>query len=395
MDGVVIQKVEQAGRISYVLSDENPQRTSYFGLNTITRSIVCLLDGAHKTEEIGRIINETHGVECTRYQVDAVLRMLQENNLLEGSSCATLQPAPMNAQRRVVRALARLIEVWFLFKADRLLAALDPLIALMARPAALSAWIVSGVLGFASVIAFMRQDLIAMAVDLRHASRPELVAILAGTYSARFLIGICHEIAHGATCRHFGGRNIRMGAGFYYFAPVFVCDTSSAWLIERKRNRILVSLAGPLCQMGFGACGAWLFLLPLPYSARVMAIILMAVGYGENLLMDFNPLLRYDGYYILADLLEMPNLRARSFGHLRRLFFGGWQAVTSTWERNVYLVYGTLALCYTTFMLFGVFILMVSLARRGAMFHSLVVSLGLLLAFLSMIMPRGSRHAQG
>jgi putative peptide zinc metalloprotease protein len=393
MNGVVIRKVEQAGRISYVLSDEDPQRTSYFGLNTITHSIVCLLDGAHKTEEIGRIIKETHGIECTQEQVDAVLRTLQENNLLEGSSCARPRPAQMGAQRKVARALARLIQVWFLFRADRLLAALEPLIALMARPVALFVWIVSGVLGFASIIVFMRQDVIAMAVDLRHASRPELLAILAGTYAARFLIGICHEIAHGATCRYFGGRNIRMGAGFYYFAPVFVCDTSSAWLIEKKRNRILVSLAGPLCQMGFGACGAGLFLLPLPYSVRVMAIILMAVGYGENLLMDFNPLLRYDGYYILADLLEMPNLRARSFAHLWRLFFGGWQAVTSTWERNVYLVYGTLALCYTIFVLFGVSIMMVSLARRGAMFLLLLVSLGLVI--LSMIMHQGTRHAQG
>ena len=393
INGAVVRKVEQAGRVSYVLSDENPRNTAYFGLNAVTHSIVRVLDGRHGVEEIQRMVKDAHGIDCSLEQIRALLRTLQENALLENSPGAELVSPCVSTRNRAARALGWIVQIWFLFKADRLLAGLEPLTAQVARPAAFFGLVVFGALGLVAVVVFKRHDLIAILGDLRHLSRPTLVGILAGTYLIRLAIGICHEIAHGVTCYHFGGRRIKIGAGLYYLAPVFVCDTSAAWLIEKKRNRILVSLAGPLCQMVFGACGAVLFMLPLPHLVRLAAVILIVVGYGENLLTDFNPLLRYDGYYILADLLELPNLRARSFAHLRRLSLGREQPVSSTRERTVYLVYGALAFCYTLFVLFGISMMLVTLARKGALVHSLVLAFGLILVFSSLLTRRRTERA--
>ncbi len=375
------------------MSDENPRKTAYFGLNEVAHSIVCLLDGRHEVEDIRSTIHDTHGVDCGGEQIDSLLQALEENGLLEGSPLESHKPAPVPDQQRVLRLLGRIVQTWFLFRADRLLARLDPLIRRIARPAVVYGCVLFGVLGLIVVIAFRRQELADVLSGLRGASRSALLGLLAAVYFARLFIGICHEFAHGAACRYFGGRGIKMGAGLYYLAPVFVCDTSSTWLIEKKRNRILVSLAGPLCQMGFGACGALLFMLPLPYPLRVAAVILMAVGYGENLLTDFNPLLRYDGYYILADLLELPNLRARSFAHLGQLFRRRRQAMPSTQDRAVCLVYGTLAFAYTFFVLCGISMMFISLARKGAVLHSLLLALGPVLVILLFLLKRKTGRA--
>lgn len=371
-----------------MLSDENPRKAAYFGLNAVAHSIVCLLDGRHDVEDIRRTIHDAHGVDCSGEQIDSLLHVLEENGLIEGSPPGSQKPTPVPDQQRVIRLLGRVVQTWFLFKADRPLARLDTLIRRMARPAVFYGWVLSGFLGLIGVLAFRRQELAYVLGGLRGATRPVLLGLLAGTYFAKLFIGICHEFAHGAVCRYFGGRGIKMGAGLYYLAPVFVCDTSSTWLIEKKRNRILVSLAGPLCQMGFGACGAFLFMLPLPYTVRVAAVILMAVGYGENLLTDFNPLLRYDGYYILADLLELPNLRARSFAYLGQLFRHRKRPLPSTQDRTVCLVYGTLAFAYTFFVLCGIAMMFVSLARKGAVLHSLLLCLGPVLVISLFLLRR-------
>jgi putative peptide zinc metalloprotease protein len=395
IDHAIIGKVEQAGRISYVLSDENPDKASYFGLSATTCSIVRLLDGRHEVAEICNSIRELHGVDCTPEQIEGLLRALQENGLLE-ENAGRKSPAESASQgSRWAPILQWLIQVWFTFKADPLLAKLHPWVTLAARPVVVYALALFGILGFALVVTCEQRNLVAMLEEFRHSTRGTLAGVFVWAGIARLLISFCHEVAHGAACRHFGGRGIRIGAGLYYFTPVFICDTSSTWLIEKKRHRIMVSLAGPLCHLAFGALGACLFILPLPHAVHMSAFILIAIGYGENLLTDFNPLLRYDGYYILSDLLEMPNLRARSFAHMRHLFRGGKPICSSIRERTICLIYGFLAFGYTCFVLFGMVAVLVTLAWGGAIVQSLLLVMGPVLAISSMWVQRRTSRNRG
>ena len=108
-----------------MLSDENPRKAAYFGLNAVAHSIVCLLDGRHDVEDIRRTIHDAHGVDCSGEQIDSLLHVLEENGLIEGSPPGSQKPTPVPDQQRVIRLLGRVVQTWFLFKADRPLARLD------------------------------------------------------------------------------------------------------------------------------------------------------------------------------------------------------------------------------------------------------------------------------
>ena len=145
-------------------------------------------------------------------------------------------------------------------------------------------------------------------------------SILLICYLMAMLMLLFHELAHGLVCRHYGGHVRRMGVMFYLVAFLFFCDTSSAWNFRQKYQRILVSLAGPLITFSFLGMNLWLayFYNSDPYWGSIWLI--SALICFTTLAMNFNPFIKMDAYYVLADLLELPRLRERSFQFLWQKF---------------------------------------------------------------------------
>ena len=126
-----------------------------------------------------------------------------------------------------------------------------------------------------------------------------------------------HELGHGVTCKHFGGRVPRLGIMFYLATFIFYCDTTAAWNFQDKRRRLLVSLGGPMVSLAVLSAGLWTALALAgtgsPWESTVVAFCLLA---AFGLAMNFNPFIKMDAYYMLVDLTGIPNLRTRSFRHL-------------------------------------------------------------------------------
>ena len=123
-----------------------------------------------------------------------------------------------------------------------------------------------------------------------------------------------HEAGHAFTTKHFGREVPRVGVGWYWFGPIAFVDTSDMWLAGR-RERVVVSLAGPYADLvtgGLAAVVAWL--LPDPILSAVLWQFALVSYVG--VLINLNPLMEFDGYYILSDLLERPNLRSRALAWL-------------------------------------------------------------------------------
>jgi Zn-dependent protease len=124
-----------------------------------------------------------------------------------------------------------------------------------------------------------------------------------------FVIGIfLHEAAHAFTVKAFGRRVNRCGIGWYWFSPVAFVDTSDMWLGSR-RQRILVSLAGPYANLVLAGAAS---LIALAVSSDVAAACLWSLALPNLLaaLTNLNPLLEFDGYHVLSDVLDRPNLRS-------------------------------------------------------------------------------------
>jgi putative peptide zinc metalloprotease protein len=153
---------------------------------------------------------------------------------------------------------------------------------------------------------------------------------------------LVHEAAHALTCKHFGRRVNRAGIGWYFLAPVAFVDTSDIWAAARL-PRILVSAAGPYSNLilSGGSALAAHFLAPGDPNNALWSFSL--TGYVLALV-NLNPLLELDGYYIVMDLLEIPNLRARAMAYLGAVLCGRSQ--TEPRLGAVFMVFGAASLAY-------------------------------------------------
>ncbi len=131
-------------------------------------------------------------------------------------------------------------------------------------------------------------------------------------------VKVLHELGHAITCKHFGGEVRELGFMLLVFAPCLYCDVSDAWRLKSKWQRIAVSGAGMAVELSLAAVAAIVWWHAQPGIVQLIALNIMVVCTVGTLLVNGNPLLRYDGYYILSDLVETPNLWQRSREVLRR-----------------------------------------------------------------------------
>lgn len=172
-----------------------------------------------------------------------------------------------------------------------------------------------------------------------------------------FLIISLHEFAHAVVCRLHGGEVREMGFLLLYFQPCFYCDLSDAWLFEKKSQRLGVTIAGPYFQLLLLALSVILWRVTVPgVFVHDLAWMLVTVNW-INCLFNFNPLIKLDGYYLLSDWLEIPNLRRKAFRYLgnviqRRVL--GWdieRLEVDRRQRFIYLGYSLTALIYSVWLL--------------------------------------------
>jgi multidrug efflux pump subunit AcrA (membrane-fusion protein) len=191
--------------------------------------------------------------------------------------------------------------------------------------------------------------------DLK-AAMPDLLSFwtLLLVWPIVFSVSAFHEFCHGLTCRHFGGQVKETGFMLIYFSPAFYCDVSDAWMFRSRRQRMAVTLAGGYGQLIlWGLCTiVWRVTDP---SATINYVALVVVLFaGLQTLFNANPLIKLDGYYMLSDYLEVPNLRAKAFQALWQ-WIGGDSRRGSFKEQRTLLLYGSTALVFSVTLLLAVF----------------------------------------
>lgn len=128
-----------------------------------------------------------------------------------------------------------------------------------------------------------------------------------------------HELGHGFATKAWGGTVHEMGIMFLVFAPVPYVDASASSAFQSKRQRAVVGLAGMLVELFLAAIAMYIWVLVEPGLLRAIAFNVMFVAGVSTLIVNGNPLLRFDGYYVLADLIEIPNLAQRGQQYLKYL----------------------------------------------------------------------------
>ncbi len=174
------------------------------------------------------------------------------------------------------------------------------------------------------------------------------------------LIKLFHEAGHALAVKHWGGEVHDSGLLFLALTPIPYVDASAASAFPEKQRRIIVAGCGMMVELLLAATAFWIWLQTGPGYVRSLAFNVMLIGGASTLLFNGNPLLRYDGYYVLADLLEIPNLAQRAnryFGYLCQRHLLRLQTVTppytSAGEKLWLLGYAPLSFCYRIAVVIG------------------------------------------
>ncbi len=170
-----------------------------------------------------------------------------------------------------------------------------------------------------------------------------------------------HELGHAFAAKVWGGEVHEMGIMFLVLMPVPYVDASSASVFPDKWKRAAVGAAGIGVELFLAAVALFVWLMVEPGIVRSIAYNVMWIGGASTLLFNGNPLLRFDGYYVLADAIEMPNLGSRSNQYLGYLVlhhaFGLERVrdpVSAPGEAPWLLGYGVVSFCYRMLVMLGI-----------------------------------------
>ena len=174
------------------------------------------------------------------------------------------------------------------------------------------------------------------------------------------LVKILHELGHAFAVKKWGGELHEMGIMLLVFTPIPYVDATASASFPEKRHRVTVAAMGMMVELLLASLALFVWLNVETGLISALAYNVMLIGGVSTLLFNGNPLLRFDGYYILADLLEIPNLAQRStryLGYLGQRYLLGVETaespVTAPGEKGWFLLYGPISFCYRIAILIG------------------------------------------
>jgi len=172
---------------------------------------------------------------------------------------------------------------------------------------------------------------------------------------------IIHELGHGYAAKRMNLRVPAMGVALMCFSPVMWTDTTAAWRLQDKKDRLLIGIAGVAAEIILATAASWAWLLLPPGTPRTAAFILTSSTWVMTLMVNANPLMRYDAYYLLSDFWEAPSLQPRSFAlarwFLRRALFGlsdpPPEFLPPLWQAR-FIIYAYICWVYRFFLFLGI-----------------------------------------
>ena len=123
---------------------------------------------------------------------------------------------------------------------------------------------------------------------------------------------VIHEFGHGLTCTHFGGECHEMGIMILVLTPCLYCNASDSWMLPSKWKRAAIGFAGIFVEVWLASIATFVWWYTNPGLLNNLCLNVMFISSVSTILFNANPLLKYDGYYVLSDILEIPNLRQKA-----------------------------------------------------------------------------------
>jgi putative peptide zinc metalloprotease protein len=321
---IAIHRQRFRGELWYVIQDHQTGR--FHRLAPAAHHAACLMDGRRTVQRIWEMVGERLGADQpSQEDMVRLLALLHSADLLLGEIPPDMAELADRAQSQDRRALVQKLRNPLalrlpLLDPDRFLGATMPLVRPLFTLFGLFAWLILVVSGLMLAVVHW-PELTDNAAD-RAFSAQNLLLLIA-IYPAMKLV---HELGHAYATKAWGGEVHEMGIMLLVLVPVPYVDASASAAFREKWRRAVVGGAGIMVEAALASAAIILWVYAEPGLVRALAFNIALIGGVSTLLFNGNPLLRFDGYYVFADLVEIPNLSTRAnkyaFYLLRRVAFG-------------------------------------------------------------------------
>ncbi len=316
----------------------------------------------------------------TQSNVVGLITALYDRNLLTLTSSGDSERLVERGRRRQAKPLlARMQSLLFLpvplVDPDRALQRFAPVVRLVFGPVGAVVWLAVVYEGLSTLVE--RWGQISDASSAVFAS-PNPLSLFAAFLASKLL----HELGHAGMCRRFGGAVHTLGMMLLVFAPLPYVDVSAAWTFPSRIRRIAVGAAGMIMDVFVGAAATLVWADTPAGAINDAALSLMLTATVATVLFNANPLMRFDGYYILCDLIEKPNLATHASAALRiwcqRLLGLTPPAHAEQPEKpHLGLVsFGAAALAYRTFAVVGIMFFLADQYYGAGLLISAILAVG-------------------
>jgi putative peptide zinc metalloprotease protein len=294
----------------------DPVRHQYFQIGWVAFQMLSQwhLGSAARLMEV---VSSSTTAKVTQRDVTELVQFLYRHNLTRDAQIGGSQGLYAQAQQAKQHWLLRLLHTYLFFRIplwnpDRFLQRTLPMVAPLFTKTTLVCVVTLGAIGCMGIV---RQWESFANTFLYFFSPQGLTAYVLGLMGIKIL----HELGHAYTAARYGCRVQTMGVGFLIMVPVLYTDTTDSWKLTSRKQRAAIAAAGTVVELGIAMIATFLWHLCPEGTLKSVLFVLASTSWIMGLFINLNPLLRFDGYYVLSDWLGVPNLQSRAFA------FGQWK----------------------------------------------------------------------
>lgn len=306
------------GRVYWVVKD--PVALQYFRFEEEEFAILQMLDGQSSLEEIAEQFEKEFPPQTIRVEeLQNFIGMLHRSGLVisdaVGQGVQLKKRRDERTRKELIGKFSNILSIRFKgFDPEWILNAMYPWVRWFFTPTATL---------FFLMFALSALTLVIVQFDVFQSKLPSFQSffsaqnwlVIAGVLGVTKVI---HEFGHGLSCKHFGGECHEIGVMFLVLTPCLYCNVSDSWMLPNRFHRAAIGAAGMYFEIVIASFATYIWWFSEPGPLNYVCLNIMFVSSVSTILFNANPLLRYDGYYILSDLMEVPNLRQKATSILSR-----------------------------------------------------------------------------
>ena len=345
------------GAPTWVIYD--PVRHRYFNVGRLEFEMLRRWETQKTLEQLIEKVNQETSFHISIETVQRLVKFLSDSQLLKLQGEKVIKHLSQQAEKAKQSIVSFLLHRYLFFRIplvhpDRFLNATLPIVRLLFTQTFV---IILAFCAFLGIYLISRQFSVFMSTFPYFFSVEGVLIFMGALLSAKAI----HELGHGYTAKYYGLQVPTMGVAFMVMWPILYTDASDAWKLTSRRQRFWIDSAGIIAELGLAIIATlwWNFLPDGPFRS---AVFMLAVAtWGMTLLVNMNPFMRFDGYYMLTDYLGINNLQERSFAlgrwWLREKIFGLGDPVPERFplhRHRIMLIYAFGTWLYRFFLFLGI-----------------------------------------